>query len=348
MGATTGIAWCDATWNPVSGCTKVSAGCKHCYAERLTQRFGGTFTDVKCHPDRLTIPLHWRKGRRIFTVSMGDLFHEAVPDEFIDRVFAIMALAPRHTFQILTKRPERMVSYFHRWEAQSDPTVLGDSHLGCILNGPVEWMMNEAPEKPGGNDRWYWIPDQIEGEGVVTAAGYWDYKGKECPVIPWPLPNVWLGVSCEDQATADARIPLLLQTPAAVRFVSYEPALEEVDFTGWLWGREIPCPDCPKDADCECGYEPRIKLAGEAHIDWLIAGGESGPKARPCDIRWIRSAMCQCQAADTPVFVKQLGANIAGRDCEHGRSGKTCKTMHRSGADPSEWPEDLRVREFPC
>ena len=141
--------------------------------------------------------------------------------------------------------------------------------------------------------------------------------GIDVAAVRWPLPNVWLGVSVEDRAHK-SRINSLRETPAAVRFLSIEPLLEDIG---------------------------KLDLRG---IHWVIVGGESGRGARPFDLAWAWSIVKQCELVGVPVFVKQLGANIAGRDCEHGRSGKTCKTMHRSGADPSEWPEDLRVREFPC
>jgi protein gp37 len=147
---------------------------------------------------------------------------------------------------------------------------------------------------------------------------------------PWPLPNVWLGVSVEDQKTADERIPLLLKTPAAVRFVSYEPALGPVDFERWV-----------------------DRTTDGSGIDWLIIGGESGPGARPCDIEWIRSAVRQCKAAGVAVFMKQLGAkpgkSIRAPDSDHsGRDyWEPIKLKSRKGGDPTEWPADLRVREFP-
>jgi protein gp37 len=267
MGDKSPIEWTDSTWNPTTGCTKVSQGCKNCYAERLFPRVYGRqmmqdhyvelpnggmpprpreFTDVLCHPERLDQPLRWRKPRRIFVNSMSDLFHEDVPDEFIDDIFAVMALSPRHTFQVLTKRPERMREY------------LGDRRREAVYR------------------RW-----QI-----------WDCSIRnhlyEKSFLAWPLPNVWLGTSVEDQETADERIPLLLQTPAAIRFVSYEPALAPVDFS------------------MHFGLDPNHDdLRGLLH--WLIAGGESGPNARPAHPDWFRSVRDQCAAAGVAFFFKQWG-----------------------------------------
>ncbi len=193
----TTIEWTDATWNVVTGCTKVSAGCTHCYAERLFPRPypGRAFTDVQCHPERLEQPLHWRKPRKVFVNSMSDLFHEAVPDAFLDQVFAVMALCPRHVFQILTKRPEQMRLYM-------------DTAPGWVGEAIQVLRQDTKPVLP--------LPHGQGGEP-------W-----------WPLPNVWLGVSAEDQQRADERIPVLLDTPAAVRFVSAEPLLSSVDLSKWL------------------------------------------------------------------------------------------------------------------
>ncbi|MEW6612726.1 MAG: phage Gp37/Gp68 family protein [Pseudomonadota bacterium] len=256
MGDNTAIEWTDATWNPVTGCTKVSDGCKHCYAERdwarlsanpATRYHGRAFTNVRCHDDVLGLPLRWRRPRRIFVNSMSDLFHQNVPDEFIDQVFAVMALAPQHTFQVLTKRPERMLEWatrIRRYEHR-DGSVF---HL---------------------NDR-----------NVIV--GYRD----------WPLPNVWLGVSVDDQFTADERIPLLLKAPAAVRWISAEPLLGPINLRLFLsfvtHGRG----------------GPHKETGG---LDWVVCGGESGPKARPMHPFWVRSLRDQCAAAGVPFLFKQWG-----------------------------------------
>ena len=242
----TSIEWTDRTWNPTRGCSRVSPGCVNCYAERLAHRFQGQWIKdgpgmkfvqiTNGHPQwtgkveliesKLTEPLHWRKPARIFVNSMSDLFHEALPDEAIDRVFAVMALCPQHTFQVLTKRPERMRDYLQPGFQQ-------------------QRVMDHCYKF------------------TASVRGFMPRLGR------YPLPNVWLGVSVENQATADERIPLLLQTPAALRFVSYEPALGPVDFGDYL-GHLIGCDAAGYSLDgetCDCGAKGKI--------DWLIVGGES-------------------------------------------------------------------------
>lgn len=192
--AKTGIEWTDKTWNPVTGCHKVSPGCAHCYAEAVTQRFGhngGKFDEVVLHPDRLDQPLRWRKPSRVFVNSMSDLFHKDVPRDFIRKVFAVMALSPEHTFQVLTKRPEEMVGF-----------MTSDCNREFVLN-------------LGSDSR----PIFQTEPGVYTTR---KYSGQ------WPIPNVWLGVSVESQAYTP-RIDLLRQCPAAVRFLSCEPLLGPLD-----------------------------------------------------------------------------------------------------------------------
>ncbi|WP_126975553.1 phage Gp37/Gp68 family protein [Frigidibacter oleivorans] len=270
------IEWTDATWNPITGCTLVSEGCRHCYAAELAttrlrhhpSRAGlarrnaageAKFTgEVRFNEQWLDQPLRWRRPRRVFVCAHGDLFHESVPDEWIDRVFAVMALCPQHTFQVLTKRPERMreyLSYSARWA-----TVL---------------------------------PTELLAKG--TEAAHRDH---------WPLPNVWLGTSIEDQATADARIPHLLATPAAVRFLSAEPLLGPVDLRTWIGSRPYVGASTFGAAD---GFR-RCDLSGNTGLlDWVIVGGESGRHARPMHPDWARSLRDQCVAAGVPFFFKQWG-----------------------------------------
>lgn len=264
----TKIEWTEETWNPVTGCTKVSSGCKNCYAERLFPRPypGRKFTDVRFHPERLEQPLRWRKPRRVFVNSMSDLFHEAVTVAQLDRVFGVMANAPQHTFQVLTKRPERMRAYFSTFD-QEDAIARAEDvcHATSLL------------------------------------LGHWGEENtRRMERIPKGLPNVWLGVSVEDQETADTRIPLLRVTPAAVRFLSVEPLLGPVDLAHHLM--------------CQCGGGEFV--APETHtplcpfrlrIHWVIVGGESGPKARPMHPHWPQEICGQCVAAGVPFLFKQWG-----------------------------------------
>ena len=307
MSGQSDIEWTDATWNPVTGCSHVSEGCKNCYAETFAGRGmgpwkGRAFTDVRCHPERLDWPLRKRKPMRVFVNSMSDLFHDDVPDTFIESVFGVMATAGHHTFQVLTKRPERMAKWF-----------AGRSHGLCVAEmcGKVELR------SPGGRrDRFENMP----------------------PGWPWPLKNVWLGVSVENQRTADERIPLLLQTPAAVRFLSCEPLLGPVDLT------DLPVPDKERDYRFNCLTDMDDEHVYNAHkkVDWVIVGGESGHRARPCDTQWILNLICQGKAAGIPMFIKQLGSQWARcYGFKRSEGGNT------KGGDPLEWPTGLRVREFP-
>ena len=254
----TKIEWTDETWNPVTGCTKVSEGCDHCYAELLHERFNGpgSFATITLHPERLEKPLRWRKPRRVFVNSMSDLFHADVPDQFIADVFKHMWWAKDHTFQVLTKRPGRMRSLVPR----------------------IEPILRE-----------------IERDLALV----------DCPTpLVWPLPNVWLGVSVETQAWADVRIPTLLGTPAAVRFLSCEPLLGPVDLARIAYTR-----GGGTYLDVVNGRhgEPGAWSVGAQRIDWVIAGGESGKKARPMHPAWARSLRDQCEQAGVPFHFKQWG-----------------------------------------
>ena len=297
MGDQSGIEWTDATWNPVSGCVKVSRGCKHCYAEREWPRLAGrgqpyegrAFTNIALHPERLDQPLRWRKPRRVFVNSLSDLFHEEVPDSFIDQVFAVMALASAHTFQVLTKRPERMRAYLH---AQDRAEGIG--HEAMLFY-----------ETHGGRGDCSLPAGLIHGPGKVMGH----------PTIPnrpqaWPLPNVWLGVSVEDQETADQRIPLLLDTPATMRFVSAEPLLGPLDLTPYLQALDAEAAglaDDPLAATLLAEGMQEGNASGPGLLHWVIAGGESGPNARPMHPDWVRSLRDQCREADVAFFFKQWG-----------------------------------------
>jgi protein gp37 len=337
------IEWTDTTWNPVRGCSVISPGCVNCYAMKQAHRFSGPgrayegLTKLtKAGPqwtgkvvtveDALLEPLSWRKPRRVFVNSMSDLFHEDVPFEFIDRVLAVMALAPRHTFQVLTKRAHRMVMYLTTGN-RSELVAREICSVSASLKRPYTWE---------------------EARSIIFGLKLSD---ETPPTSRWPLPNVWLGVSVEDQKHADERIPLLLQTPAAVRFISAEPLLGPVDLTHV---REPSYYD--RDALDVNRWQP--PWTANAKLDWVIVGGESGPGARPCRVAWVRSTVAQCKAAGVAVFVKQLGAKPEGdprppERIDPATGARTLTVMQQieihdsKGGDPSEWPEDLRVRQFP-
>lgn len=287
MGADSKIEWTDATWNPTRGCTKVSAGCKHCYAETFAERWRGIpghayeqGFDPRFVPDQLDKPLHWKKPRRIFVNSMSDLFHEAFTNEQIAAVFGVMAACPLHTFQVLTKRAERMAEWF-------------------------TWLKHNVGEHDPGHATVCGIHAGNFGANV-------DYLGIRAP---WPLPNVVLMVSAENQDQADKRIPWLLATPAAVRGVSVEPMLGPVTLReNALRGQFIECPDETQDPEtdpclgCE-GYQGKggdyCGAKRGPKIDWVIAGAESGRGARPMHEDWVRSLRDQCASADVKFFYKQ-------------------------------------------
>lgn len=288
MAETTDIEWTDATWNVITGCSVLSPGCTNCYAMRLAG------TRLKHHPSRegltidtkagpvwngqvrfneewLTQPLQWRRPRNIFVCAHGDLFHDEVPDAWLDRVFAVMALAPHHQFQVLTKRAKRMRDYFR------DP-------------GAVALRVQD-------------VVDNMEPDGV------WKFPGHE----PWvadsfPLANVWLGVSTEDQARADERIPHLLATPAAVRWLSVEPMLGPIDLTAVAGdiGVGLHSFDALRGRNVHHDDGDAWTAAGRLH--WIVAGGESGPGARPMHPEWPRLLRDECAAAGVPFFFKQWGA----------------------------------------
>ena len=236
------IEWTDSTWNPVTGCTKVSPGCSRCYAEAITLRFkrGGAFlpgqATIELHPARLEIPQRWKRPRRIFVCSMSDLFHEEVPDGFILRVFKAMLAAPQHTYQLLTKRPARM----------------------------ADWL-------------------ELHG------------FGNNCSRYRYGLPgNIWIGTSVESQYWADRRVPELIECASRVRYLSVEPLLKPVSLSPWL-----------------------------SSLDWIIVGGESGPKAREMSPDWARALRDEAEAAGVAFFMKQMSRR-------------------------AEIPPDLFIRQFPA
>jgi protein gp37 len=319
-----------ASWNPIRArrlttpgadgglgwhCEIVSPGCEHCYAQAINKRLGTGLpyrvpyreeAEIILDEKALNAPLHWRKPRRIFLCSMSDLFGEWVPDETIDQVFAIAALCPQHTFIVLTKRAARMRDY------------LSGSGLAQERRDHIAVEALDLRDSLGERRGLLWFSD------------------KQCLIQHdrWPLPNVWLGVSVEDQRRADERIPHLLASPAAVRFVSYEPALAPVDFTRLSVSGDL------LDALRGYGEDPGSQTGA---LNWIIVGGESGPGARPFNIEWGRSVVEQCKAAGVACFVKQIGSLplAYGYPLERGQHSD------RKGGDPAEWPDDMRVREFP-
>lgn len=375
------IEWTEKTWNPVTGCTRASAGCDNCYAVTMTHRLAGMGQTekyggltvlnnkgdrhcngvIKCHEDVLSIPLKRKKPTMWFVNSMSDLFHKDVPFEFIDKVFAVMALCPHHTFQILTKRPERMAEYLNDAKP-SDPT---------------------DPTNPSPYTRFHAMYETAVFAGLSSKhpsprMGGWG-------AIEWPLPNVWLGTTVENQEAADKRIPHLLRCPAAVRFLSCEPLIAPVDLLNVAMPRRHG--GLPHYVNALQGVDysidPPTHTASAPRINWVIVGGESGKGARPCDVDWIRSIVQQCQAADVPCFVKQLGARPrigyydwlrwcetrgwdsmdaqifaqGGYKWDIDRDGQPPRNSEvefpnrkgdAKGGDMNEWPADLRVRQFPA
>ena len=305
MSAKTSIQWTDRSWNPVRGCSIVSPGCTNCYAMKQAHRFSGkgqpyegltrmtargpVWTGkIRFVSEALDEPLHWRKPQRVFVNSMSDLFHEDVPDEFIDEVFAVMALAPRHTFQVLTKRPERMLGYFAEIEgrAMAIGTSIGDFFDIRGMRSIGEPLINLAHGFDADSENW----DEGQGDQRIL-----------------PLANVHLCVSVENQATADERIPILLQTPAAVRFLSVEPLLERIDIEPWL-------PAAPHRRTGSQIVKRLERDVGCAAIDWVIVGGESGRNRRECKVEEIEDVARQCVAANVPVYVKRDSALRPGQE----------------------------------
>jgi protein gp37 len=300
MGDKAKIAWTDATWNPLRGCSKVSAGCKNCYALTMAHRFSGpgqpyegltrevggkpawTGTTKKVY-DKLDQPMRWQRPRRVFVNSTSDLFHESVPFEYVATVFAVMAASPTHTFQILTKRPEAAEGFFSALRTQC-----WDQDIAEVLAWTAKDVLSDG--SPEDTERQYWrVRDGLDA-------------------MAWPLLNVWLGVSVEDQKAADERVPVLHKLPAVARFLSCEPLLGPVELGSALRG-----------------------------LAWVIVGGESGPGARPMRQEWAESLQAQCKEASVAFFFKQMGSAWA----------KEAGTASLKGEDLAEVPESLRVRDFP-
>lgn len=328
MGTETKIAWCDHTFNPWRGCAKVSPGCDHCYAEKTAKRNPVVFGEWGPEGIRslaaksyLRLPERWNRQaardgvrRRVFCGSMMDVFEDREGLRTSrERLFELIYQCQNLDWLLLTKRPDNVARF-----------ILG--YRG------------------------------IDGRAWVDA-----------------FPNVWLGVSVENQQAADERIPILLQTPAAVRFLSCEPLLGPLDLR--KAGKTLRGDDFDSLYGWHTTFQYKARNEGEASIgvrssshfidgrkvprlDWVIAGGESGPWARPCNLEWVRSIVAQCKAAGVPAFVKQLGAcaidernGVAGPSLvvpDEAASLVSRRLTHPKGGDPAEWPEDLRVQEFPA
>lgn len=289
------IEWTEQVWNPIVGCTVHSAGCTNCYAMRMANRlqgmaemgqaglghYLGTTRKVNGHPiwtgklgfseAALLAPLRRKKPTRWFVNSMSDLFHADVPWAMIDRVFAVMALCPQHTFQVLTKRSARMREFLTARDSGGTSAIIAANAL----------------------DNANWLPRAL----AVKAEPQFQNL--------WPLPNVWLGVSVEDQRAADERVPDLLATPAAVRWLSCEPLLGPVDLNSL--GIRSECDHEDADVEWDTNALNCRECEEEPLLDWIVAGGESGPGARPMHPDWARSLRDQCAAAGVPFFFKQWG-----------------------------------------
>lgn len=299
----TNIQWCDETINPIVGCSRISPGCQKCYAATAAQsarlqrfpqyqavsKWDGSVEFVE---SQLLKPLSWKKPKRIFVCSMSDLFHENVPDEWIDKVMAVIALSSQHTFQVLTKRPHRAKEYF----SQTDL--------------PNRWYQSAID--------FLWQAVEKDFGGLINLQTYFMNR-------PYPLPNLWLGTTVENQDLANQRIPILLEIPAVVRWLSLEPLLGDIklDFTNYVddWNTSV-------DIGCH-------------KVSWVVVGGESGRNARPCAIGWLTSVVQQCHSANIPVFVKQLGSNCVVLP------GLSFGYSDRKGGDIAEFPPHLQIRQFP-
>jgi protein gp37 len=355
---TTGIEWTDACWNPVRGCSRVSEGCRHCYAEGIAARFSGPGLayeglakmtkggprwtgKVQLVPEALDQPLRWKKPRRIFVNSMSDLVHEALADDEIASIFAVAVAAHHlrgHTFQILTKRAERMAH------------TLASEDFWLQVNAEAEQYVLDGTDPD----------DRRSDDARATLDDYGPHN---------PPPGLWGGVSVESQDAAEERIQWLMKSPFVVRFLSCEPLLGRVNIKDWL-----PLPLAPGKvwAECLCAEidpkdTPCVVCAAKSGIDWVIVGGESGHHARPCAIEWITSVMQQCRDARVACFVKQMGAVVVSEERTGPVHAVTAhpETLHptdyapngdvwawragltdKKGADPEQFHE-LRTREFP-
>jgi protein gp37 len=316
------IQWTESTWNPTRGCTKIAQGCKNCYAATFAERFRGVpghpyelGFDPRTAPDKLTEPLKWKKPRRIFVDSMSDVFHEAFSFEYIAAVFGIMAACPRHTFQILTKRPERAVEFFTwltaeaegGWAFYADPRRPEHAHENVVC---MEYLGRSI------------VPDGRGGLAFMR------------DVSPgWPLPNVWIGTSIANQPDADRNIRHLLRIPAAVRFVSAEPLLGPVDFDAVDPGRSFyPTLDW-------------VIVGGESgpgarpcNVEWIRS---IVAQCRAADVPVFVK-----QLGAKPILPMDGESWFDGRNFHDG--AVMLRPRDKKGGDMAEWPTDLRIREYPA
>lgn len=340
--ADTSIEWATKVWNFVRGCRRVSPGCGGaagvggCYAEKQANRFKGPGQPYEglvelgkqgprwtgkglFVPEKLAEPLSWKQPKdgsrhRVFVNSMSDLFFEEFSDEQIAAGLGVMAACPQHDFLILTKRPERMLEWFGWIQEQVQPAP------GCWDHEILVCIGMALKHVPGFSAR----SDKLIYR--IRSADAYAGRAPMAPPYEWPLPNVWLGTSCEDQQRADERIPVLLQCPAAVHFVSAEPLLGPIDIVHKLG-----------DVCTECSRKPQLHLQTECPggylrrgIDWVIIGSESGPGARAMQVEWARSIVRQCRDAGVAVFTKQIA-----------------NAVDRKGGDPYYWPPGDWPRQFP-
>lgn len=304
MGDNTKIEWSDASWNPIRGCTMVSKGCELCYAMTQAHRFSGEGQPyegltrvsggrgvwngkIMLVPEKLNQPLRWERPRKIFVNSMSDLHHENVPLNYVATVYGIMTAARQHQFQVLTKRPQRMLEFFDWLHNKIWPETSPGGYRDFLCSTAATAL---ADGSDGDQDDWFW-----------------KLRSMCCPT-DWPIPNIWLGTSVEDQETADERVPILAKVPAKIRFLSVEPLLGPLTLPHELKG-----------------------------IQWVIVGGESGPGARPCKEEWVAHIIDQCQNYGVPVFFKQKGTVWA----------LECGAKHPKGGDINDFPEHLKVRQMP-
>ncbi|WP_036010647.1 DUF5131 family protein [Bradyrhizobium yuanmingense] len=308
------IEWTDASWNPIRArnlktgkvgwhCEHATTGCEHCYSEGFNKRLGtglpykpGHRKDIEIFLDEqmLTQPLRWKKPRKIFVCSMTDAFADFVTDDMLDKMFAVMALAPQHTFQVLTKRAGRMRRYLTNAD-QNEVARLGIRSPGFTVNQRIQALVADYVKL---------AKFQVNGFGPLYKE---DWERAKPRLRPLPLPNVWFGVSAERQPEANERIPELLATPAAVRFVSIEPMLERISLHALNLHTPRPL-DALRGVQCVPDDSPEgFHNEPIAKLDQVILGGESGPKARPLHPLWVRDMRDWCKATDVAFFFKQWG-----------------------------------------